>query len=576
MNVRPAGASEGQSEADAWRSLDLVLAWLSELVGFSIASVNVVRGDQLQVIALSGVAEGVRMDGTVEQVDQMLGTTWPVEELLATLELADDWGRFKFIPHERAVDSGPSGWLVTPPTPLHGPDSWHVEDALVAPLYDEEGTLVGCLSVDDPHDGRRPAESMRHLLDEYAEHVNLGLLNALQRSRLADRARILDETRTLMRLLSETPEADLYSMHERIRQAFHADGVVIHTFTEDGYRSEFSSAEPAHDNGAVESEMLERRARAAWQHQAAYATNAEDILATLPAGPEADAAAEWMHRNAVGSVLFAPLGAGSECLGSIVISRRPGRAPWTEQHREAALEFGQDLGRVLHARRVLLQEQRLVAAQRDLDRAKSQLLTAVSRELTTPLDAVTSLSRSLQTTAPDRRTLRALYRETHRVERVIDDLLLLSRLSDPDVSLPVGTVDLVAVAQRTIGVVEAARGVDVILRLRAPGPVVVRGSASELERALVRLVTYASLASPDDAPVFVDVEEHGSGARIVVDAGGDLTSAQPLRERLLADADGGELALTIADTAVRRHDGDLEICEGRQGVSFRLSLPLQA
>lgn len=574
MTNRSVAPSGGQSEADAWRSLDLVLAWLSELVGFRVASVNVVRGDELQVIALSGVEEGVRLDGTVEQADQMLGTTWPVEELLLNLDLADDWGRFRFIPHERAVDSGPSGWLVTS-SRTEGPDAWHEEDALVAPLYDDEGTLIGCLSVDDPRDGRRPPASMRHLLDEYAGHVNLSLLNALQRSRLADRARILDEARELIRLLSEAPETTLDATHERIMQAFHADAVMIHTLSEDGIGPEVSSFIP-HAEGVVRTAMLAGLAREAWEHQTAYSADIDDFLETLAPGPDHDVAAAWMRANGIGAVLFAPLGSGPECLGSIVISRRPGRAAWTEQHREAARELGQDLGRVLHGRRVLEQERQLVAAQRDLDHAKSRLIAAVSRELSTPLDTISTLASSLEPGALDRRSLGAIHREAHLVDRVIEDLLLLSRLSDPDASVPGSTVDLAAVARHTVGVVEAARGTDVSLRLRLSQPsALVRGSASEVERALVRLVTYALTSAATDASVSLRVLERGGSAVIEIDAGGDLGAAGPLRERASAELDGAELALAIADSAVRRHGGRLEIAEGPRGVSFRMTLPLQ-
>lgn len=573
MTDRSLSSVGGQSEADAWRSLDLVLAWLSELVGFRVASVNVVRGgDQLQVIALSGVERGVTMDGVVQLADQMLGTTWPVEELLRALDVADDWGRFKFIPHDRVLDS-PSGWLVPSTTHVEGPDAWHEEDALVAPLYDDEGTLIGTLSVDDPRDGRRPPPAMHHLLDEYAGHVNLSLLNALQRSQLADRARILDETRTLVRLLSEAPDTSLASTHARIRQAFNADDLLIHTFGET--EDDPSSVIPPHAGYAVETAMLADRAREAWEGGTAYSATVEEFLETLEAGHERETAATWMRANGIGSMLFAPVGAGAECLGSIVISRQPGRAAWTEQHLEAAREFAQDLGRVLHARRVLHQEQRLVAAQRDLEHAKSRLIAAVSRELTMPLDAISSIAGTLDPTALDHRSLRALYREAHRVGRVIDDLLLLSRLSDPDAAVPDGTLDLAAVAQRTVGVVSAARGAEVSLRVSTASPEVpVRGSAGEVERALVRLVTYALMFAAPDTPASIRITERGSNAHVVVAGGGDITATHPLRERALTDLDGGELALAIADRAVRRHGGHLEIAEGPQSVSFRMTLPL--
>ena len=49
-----------------------------------------------------------------------------------------------------------------------GPDAWHPLDALFAPLHGPDGTLVGMLSVDLPHDGRRPGSLQRELLRMFA------------------------------------------------------------------------------------------------------------------------------------------------------------------------------------------------------------------------------------------------------------------------------------------------------------------------------------------------------------------------------------------------------------------------
>ena len=59
------------------------------------------------------------------------------------------------------------------------------------------------------------------------------------------------------------------------------------------------------------------------------------------------------HRRIVGfldaigvsSLLFVPLGAGSECLGNLVLTRGLGDPDWSALDRTAALDIGHDLGR---------------------------------------------------------------------------------------------------------------------------------------------------------------------------------------------------------------------------------------
>ena len=49
-----------------------------------------------------------------------------------------------------------------------GPDGWDPEDALFAPLRDAAGQLTGFLSLDDPHDGRRPSDDAMEVISAVA------------------------------------------------------------------------------------------------------------------------------------------------------------------------------------------------------------------------------------------------------------------------------------------------------------------------------------------------------------------------------------------------------------------------
>ncbi|MGI8752826.1 MAG: GGDEF domain-containing protein [Acidimicrobiales bacterium] len=58
------------------------------------------------------------------------------------------------------------------------PDAWHPEDALLAPMYASDGTMVGVLSVDLPPDQRRPGPMLREMLDIFAVQAGVAIGNA--------------------------------------------------------------------------------------------------------------------------------------------------------------------------------------------------------------------------------------------------------------------------------------------------------------------------------------------------------------------------------------------------------------
>ena len=91
--------------------------------------------------------------------------------------VAEHWGPLRFVPHDRLPD-GAGGW-VPPATSCPGdhPDAWHPLDALFAPLRCPAGTLVGMLSVDLPHDGRRPGPLQQELLSMFATQAGIAIDN---------------------------------------------------------------------------------------------------------------------------------------------------------------------------------------------------------------------------------------------------------------------------------------------------------------------------------------------------------------------------------------------------------------
>jgi hypothetical protein len=109
-------STRGKASAPIWedaemlRSFQLIAAGITDLVGFGAAVINLVRGDDLVVVAVAGIERGVTASGQVQQIEEMIGETWPLEMLDAHLAVADDWGSFKFVPAERSDDFD-LGWI---------------------------------------------------------------------------------------------------------------------------------------------------------------------------------------------------------------------------------------------------------------------------------------------------------------------------------------------------------------------------------------------------------------------------------------------------------------------------------
>lgn len=168
------------AEQELSGKMQAVVDAVVDAVGFGMAALNVVlpNGD-FEVVAVAGNEEARRA---------LLGTVIPASAFDAEFEAALEWGLLRFIPHDRAPDGYPGSW--TPDQPVGAaPDAWHAEDALLAPLRDPAGELIGVLSVDGPRDGLRPSPAQRGLLEVLATEVATAVHNGM----LAEQLRISEE-----------------------------------------------------------------------------------------------------------------------------------------------------------------------------------------------------------------------------------------------------------------------------------------------------------------------------------------------------------------------------------------------
>lgn len=575
-------------DAPSRDALQLIAEGVTQMAGFDIASISVVRED--------GRLESVAVAGNAAAKAELEGTRTPVDRLMAEIAKADDWGLLRFVPHERLDPSAGETWGWVPDIePIDdGPDAWHPLDLLIAPLYDDAGVLRGSLAMDLPLDGRRPSEAQREVLNRYAEQAGRAVVVALERQMLAEQVRMAEAARLIVRKASAqlSLERIIDDCSEALVEGFRAAGVWLQTFSTrgDGPGHIYSAA--GHEVTLSDDliAIAEAAAREAWRIQE-VAVVAPDRPFLPPVTEESGRLIlEFLRGIGVESLLFVPLGAGPECVGNLVLTRLPGARPWTAADATAALDIGHDLGRAILNARTFEREHRLVGELQALDDYKGQLLATVAHELKNPLSSVLGHLEMLEA-APDlartsRRSLDAMERASQRMIKVIDDLLLLSKVEDaanPIIARPVDLGEVVAGAMDLVSVAAEHKGV----RLRVDGPeepVVAVGDADELERVCGNLLSNAIKYTPAGRSVTVRLLRAAHEAAIEVTDEGIGISPEDV-ERLGTEffrstnpeavaQPGTGLGLAIVRRIIERHAGHLQVTSTLgEGSTFTVHLP---
>ena len=246
----------------------------------------------------------------------------------------------------------------------------------------------------------------------------------------------------------------------------------------------------------------------------------------------------------------------------------------------------------------------MTAALRQRIDAVESFAADVAHELKNPLASLRSAIEAMdRVEQPElRRQLQDIAaQDVRRIDRLITEIADASRIDAELSRATFEPLDLAALAERMIGAREVrdqaeralgAKPPRSLIFRRGPGPALVRGDASRLERVLENLLDNAVSFSPPGGQVEVMVtsEAGSSGAKArvslsVSDDGPGVPDAE--REKVFdrfhsvrpdGEAFGSHsgLGLAIARTIAQAHDGTLVITEradGREGACLVLALP---
>lgn len=235
---------------------------------------------------------------------------------------------------------------------------------------------------------------------------------------------------------------------------------------------------------------------------------------------------------------------------------------------------------------------REVTADRELDRLRDAFVAAVSHELRTPLTSISGFLEMLRDEEASLGEAGQMYldvirRSTERLQRLVEDLLLVAQIEAHRLELVLGTVDLHELARAAV---EAARPTatekEIDLRLELDGAPPVRADAGRLAQVLDNLISNAVKFTDAGGAVTVSVVHNGPFARVeVADTGvgipideqGQLFSSFFRASTATRQAiPGTGLGLVIVRAIVEQHGGtvDLESREGK-GTTVTVTLPVE-
>ena len=244
------------------------------------------------------------------------------------------------------------------------------------------------------------------------------------------------------------------------------------------------------------------------------------------------------------------------------------------------------------AEKLLDREQAARRQAEQANRLKDEFLTTVSHELRTPLNAILGWSQILQThnlnASETNKALDTITRSARAQNRLIDDLLDVSRIITGKLRLDIRAVDLPGVISAAV---DAARPAAEAKNLRLqtlidPQAELILGDPDRLQQVVWNLLSNAVKFTPKEGRVQIRLEQINSHVEIVISDTGKGIEPEFLPNVFdrFRQSDGSMtrrhgglgLGLAIVRQLVELHGGTVSVSsagEG-QGATFTVTLPL--
>jgi signal transduction histidine kinase len=223
--------------------------------------------------------------------------------------------------------------------------------------------------------------------------------------------------------------------------------------------------------------------------------------------------------------------------------------------------------------------------QQELVRIRDEILGVVSHDLRSPLTTIGLSAQLIPGSSPDEQTehVQTIVAATRRMERLIHDLLDVTKAEQGKLSIRRDVIDPAAVARDVVASHEpiaASKEID-LETFVADGLPRVCGDGDRLAQALTNLIGNAFKFTPARGVVRLSVVQRDDKVRFeVADSGpgiapGDLPHLfEPFWQAKKTAHLGAGLGLKITRAIVEAHDGSIEVTNlAGGGACFRIELP---
>lgn len=224
----------------------------------------------------------------------------------------------------------------------------------------------------------------------------------------------------------------------------------------------------------------------------------------------------------------------------------------------------------------------------NLEQMRMDFFANVSHELRTPITVIRAYTETLvDGVVTDEEKVRQYYErmllECKRMERLVGDLLLLSKMQNPDFMVekePVNLMDIFAELKRSAGAIAAEKNIHIRL-VHEKDIYMVEGDYDRLRQMFLVIFDNAVKFSPENSTVHVTFSEYEKkdGARVYVsirDEGIGISKEELpnifekfYKSKLRQNAKGTGLGLAIAKQIALKHGSDIKVhSEVGKGTEF--------
>ena len=181
-------------------------------------------------------------------------------------------------------------------------------------------------------------------------------------------------------------------------------------------------------------------------------TVARTRLATIAASPADVAAYPWLAERGVSASMCAPLVAGGQLIGTLILSTT-GDGSFGEYDLRLLMLFAEQAAVAISNAQAFRREKESVERLADLDRLKTEFIATITHELKTPLTSLMGYAtilrkRALELNAEQREEFfNIMARQGDRILRLIEELLQSSRIDAGAAKLRREPIDLGAIAK---------------------------------------------------------------------------------------------------------------------------------